>query len=919
MTISSYDAFFQTAYGGHRQPYPWQRALAESESFPILLDVPTGLGKTAGVVLAWAWARYQQRPGTPRRLVFCLPMRSLVEQTCDAAREWMERVAPVFSAATVDVPQVCPLLGGHTEAPWDLYPEKPAIIVGTQDMLLSRALNRGYAMSPYRWGMHFGLLHNDTLWVYDETQLMGPGLPTTAQLQGFRDSAGTTLPTHSLWMSATLGIEALNTVDHPCTTETVVPLRLSAADLDHEHVKIRVAASKRLELVQLDALWAGNEKKGAEYIEKLTRLVIQNHRQGTLTLVVVNRVARAQVLASNLRKLVGDAGTQVAVVHSRFRAADRRRQMQLLLAGDGDRIVVATQAVEAGVDVSAATLVTELAPWSSLVQRFGRCNRYGEQSDARIIVVDPTNGLHDASTKEASDAWKPYAADDFVEAQSRVLQLIAAGGEAGPTALATIPSVRDNTVHPVIRRKDLQALFDTTSDLTGYDLDIARYIRDGEDRDVFVAWRTWDDDNELTEMPAALNDEELVRVPFYVAQSIATRLAAAAQKVKSESVTKQSAISPGLWTPSVAEARRGKRSTQWSRVDANQIRTGMTLLMHSQWGGYRSDLGFLPETILGRLSADTLDITTPVTVGDDVGTLGQDPASLQYSSEITLADHTQHVVDSAREVLAGLGVDSTELVTVLEQAARWHDAGKAHPSFQAMLYGRPRRNGDPLLAKSSARSSMDVNGPADVAEGGATTDADTEVVAATDAISATPDSSAESMPQKPGSNESAARETGRADENYLNRSYLRHEWASTVLYLQLNAPHSRDELHDQVAWAISAHHGKLGVTLRPHPKETAPWDGRVFARGVWHGDELPAINLGENDHLAPTTLDVESLLRFGQGSWTDRMAYLLRSPKHGPFRLGLLEALLRAADGRASAAERTTNSRTSVAESERSS
>lgn len=40
------------------------------------------------------------------------------------------------------------------------------------------------------------------------------------------------------------------------------------------------------------------------------------------------------------------------------------------------REVVATQAVEAGVDVSARVLITELAPWSSLVQRFGRCNRY---------------------------------------------------------------------------------------------------------------------------------------------------------------------------------------------------------------------------------------------------------------------------------------------------------------------------------------------------------------------------------------------------------------------------------------------------------------------------------------------------------------------------------------------------------------
>jgi hypothetical protein len=48
-------------------------------------------------------------------------------------------------------------------------------------MLLSRALNRGYGMSRYRWPMHFGLLNNDCLWVMDEVQLMGSGLTTSLQ------------------------------------------------------------------------------------------------------------------------------------------------------------------------------------------------------------------------------------------------------------------------------------------------------------------------------------------------------------------------------------------------------------------------------------------------------------------------------------------------------------------------------------------------------------------------------------------------------------------------------------------------------------------------------------------------------------------------------------------------------------------
>lgn len=57
----------------------------------LLINVPTGCGKTAVVVLAWLWNRVRlQRCDWPRRLVYCLPMRTLVEQTREIryGREW---------------------------------------------------------------------------------------------------------------------------------------------------------------------------------------------------------------------------------------------------------------------------------------------------------------------------------------------------------------------------------------------------------------------------------------------------------------------------------------------------------------------------------------------------------------------------------------------------------------------------------------------------------------------------------------------------------------------------------------------------------------------------------------------------------------------------------------------------------------
>src|SRR4030081_726731 len=96
-------------------------------------------------------------------------------------------------------------------------------------MLLSRALNRGYGMSRYRWPMHFGLLNNDCLWIYDEVQLMGSGVPTTAQLESFRRTMNPALNSYSYWMSATLKGAWLKTVDFE-PQDLGEPIELAASD-----------------------------------------------------------------------------------------------------------------------------------------------------------------------------------------------------------------------------------------------------------------------------------------------------------------------------------------------------------------------------------------------------------------------------------------------------------------------------------------------------------------------------------------------------------------------------------------------------------------------------------------------------------------------------------------------------------------
>ena len=143
-----------------------------------MIRIPTGLGKTEAVLGAWAWNRLVRRDSTwPRRLVWCLPMRVLVQQSLAVAQKFLESM-PVHNTGPEKV-QVCPLMGGADVEDWHLHPEQPAVLIGTQDMLLSRALNRGYATGRARWPMEYGLLNHDCLWIMDEIQLMDVGLTTT--------------------------------------------------------------------------------------------------------------------------------------------------------------------------------------------------------------------------------------------------------------------------------------------------------------------------------------------------------------------------------------------------------------------------------------------------------------------------------------------------------------------------------------------------------------------------------------------------------------------------------------------------------------------------------------------------------------------------------------------------------------------
>jgi CRISPR-associated endonuclease/helicase Cas3 len=87
------------------------------------------------------------------------------------------------------------------------------------------------------------------------------------------------------------------------------------------------------------------------------------------------------------------------------------------------------------------------------------------------------------------------------------------------------------------------------------------------------------------------------------------------------------------------------------------------------------------------------------------------------------------------------------------------------------------------------------------------------------------------------------------------------------------------------------------MSIRSLDKENRPKETeRLFARGIWDGDILSQVE-GILDQ--DVTLDL-SIMQMGEGSWLERMTGLRDKTGLGPFRLALLEGILRIADWRAS-------------------
>ena len=877
-----------------------------------LINVPTGLGKTAAVALAWLWNRVlisneEQRNKWPRRLVYCLPMRTLVEQTRDSVHTWLQNLNKRFGDRDAEqlawLAKNSPviLMGDEEDDPqkkeWDLYPEKPAILIGTQDMLLSRALNRGYGMSRYRWPIQFGLLNNDCLWVMDEVQLMGPGVATACQLEAFRlpplneESVArfnSFASAHSAtwYMSATANREHLITRDwRGIERPESLNFGLSGAEQAAPSGSIaeRLHATKSLSLNRQRNF--GSKEKAPE--SSLVEEICKRHRgmitdlkdaPATLTrrsLIVCNTVDRAKAVYNAIKKAVGQPGVvDVMLMHSRFRPQERKSQAEQLKPEHvakytRGQIVVATQVLEAGVDISSGILWSEVAPLASLVQRLGRLNRNGELGFARqtklgfvpqafivgIESADPDDTKahtnkeqREKARRDANKAHLPY---DWEKCKSAWDSLEKLNEDASPASFNSIAKdVADSIPHcPYsLQKHELLDFFDTDANLSLGFTDVSPFVRGIDpDSDIYVLWRDWDSDGEGK--PAFWPDyqrEELCPVPIG----------------KTKDGEARNILNKGwLW--------RGKDSGWISIRTLGDVAPGMSILLPTSAGGYHPETGWTGDP---HHRPESCYIESEGPSDDDM------LSSLTHGWR-NISTHTLEVESEATAILnelASLHLPQ-DTKSAIKKAIHWHDIGKSHARWQsaakkalemAKLYGAEERY-LPLAKFSLSDSPLLLD-----------------------------------EDKKAGLTGDALKKKIRELRAYFKPG-IAHEVASGLAFHQHEQETSGENRSIESLlseYLIMSHHGHVRKVLRDETPRLASFEKDAEAvRGVRDGDTLPDVMInGATFRGCTLSTECRRMGREKDGHESYTRSVLRLSNDCGPFRLAYLEALFRAADMRAS-------------------
>ena len=573
------------ALTGH-QPFRWQKRLLGcfiDGSRPPALDLPTGLGKTS-VMALWLIA-LGAGTAVPRRLVYVVDRRAVVDQATHVAERLRDHMTPALAAGLSLGDRKLPistLRGGFADnRDWLEDPSRPAIVVGTVDMIGSRLLFGGYGVSRGMRPYQAGFLGVDTLVILDEAHLCHPFEALLRDIADHRDCKfgpvgreareGVAIPPpfHLMSLSATGRVPTCGTSISRLEDKV---FRLQDEDRDEAVVHRRLSAHKQLKLVEIDEPGTLPD----ELAQRAIRLGYGDVPARVLVYCNSRKVARDVKVSidraiKNRTKATPDAvpgASELLVgerrIHEREMLADWLERHGFL---DGAETVpeapvflVATSAGEVGVDLDADHMVCDLVACERMVQRLGRVNRRGRETRHAIIEVIVSRPQLKANANEAAkkqhkqtlttfDAWKDvltrlperHSAADvpiYDASPQALMKLRQADGDYVKRATTPAP------LHPTLTRPFVEAWAMTSLRNHAGRTEVAPWLRgwvDEEEPQTSVVWRKF--------LPVRRGGGE-------IAAPEAARIASFFHSAPIHATEKLEAPSTNVWSWLLARARR---------------------------------------------------------------------------------------------------------------------------------------------------------------------------------------------------------------------------------------------------------------------------------------------------------------------------------------------------------------------------
>ena len=780
-----------------RYPFSWQEEvldhICEHGVWPERINAPTGSGKSSVVdihLFANALAAVGAAPRVPRRLCVTVGRRALVDSQADRADnilgcmkkaltdgsgepDILRRVAEALQSFQTrnDEKESNPFETGHIRGELsnrnlpvtDI--SACAIIAATPDMYGSRALFRGYGSTKAARPRETALLTMDTVMVLDEAHMNRQLLHTTqriAELQKREVNLG--VPT----------LQVVETTATPSTEDsdsTTLGVDIEALDSPNdEELRNRVYSHKELMLHPIDK-WDGKPGNPATVNAAVDtikgflahREAGEDSKKAHTVGCIVNHVRTAIAIKEKLTKDLAEDEVQLLV--GRMRPSDLEKLQEdhnKLFTTKGDesvKVVVATQTLEVGIDVDFADLVTELAPASSLAQRFGRVNRLGHRTDSKVVVIEPASG--DSVKKDAP----PYKAVDLSNAYGWLEALNdAENPSVNPAAMVKNPPVQSSPERLLYQRPEWPDLLEfSRTDENPYDEpDLDLWLHDSLDAETAMGGVIVRD-NLPSNTSAAM---EILKTSYFAPRDLETF--PANLKILKEILDYQDehgmkprkflyrqgeislwqdaehgdennqALAPGdvllldmgsvpFTNQGIAVTQRELPSTK-DKLEAVPFPEEIKLYVYEKCADreedFREYLGLSPEEVAELLDAQSADgkkkriaseLTTEAEDGQEViswyaevtnatekkSVEGSDIAQeLVLAGPVLLDDHQNDVAERTRQLAENLGL-APEFSEALELAAKYHDEGKRDLRFQQML-GADAETG--ALAKSGRRS-----------------------------------------------------------------------------------------------------------------------------------------------------------------------------------------------------------------------